>query len=78
MCRTQTTYKTYNTKNFMVGLRLDGAYGFFEHNEHGDEYGGGLWFEKGELVDYDGVYSLPNEVVDMLKERGINVALIEA
>ena len=33
----------------------------------------GLWVEKGELVDYDGVFSLPLEVVTVLREAGVRV-----
>lgn len=62
-----------HSKNFMVGIRGDGAYGFFEHVRLGDECGGGLWFEGKELVDYDGVYSLPPEVKDMLTNKGYKV-----
>jgi hypothetical protein len=37
--------KTINTKRFEVGIHTDRKHGWFEHHEHGDEYGGGLWFE---------------------------------
>lgn len=30
----------------------------------------GLWFDEKELVDYDGVFSLPHEVVVLLEELG--------
>lgn len=62
-----------HSKNFMVGIRGDGRYGFFEHVRLGDECGGGLWFENKELVDYDGVYSLPAEVSNLLISNGISV-----
>lgn len=29
----------------------------------------GLWFEDGELTDYDGVFSLPREAVELLREN---------
>ena len=52
-----------STENFTVLVDTDALYGYFEHNEYGDELGGGLWFDlAGELVDYDGVYELPKEV----------------
>ena len=68
-------FKMLHSKNFMVGLRLDGRYGFFEHVRLGDECGGGLWFENNgkELVDYDGVYDLPPEVRNLLINDGISV-----
>jgi hypothetical protein len=31
-------------------------FGYFEHEDYGDEWGGGLWFEGKNLIDYDGVY----------------------
>ena len=39
--------------------------GYFEHDDLGE--GGGLWFTDWELVDYDGVYELPEEVVKAIK-----------
>ena len=65
--------KTINTKRFEVGIHTDRKHGWFEHNEYGDECGGGLWFHDGALVDYDGVYELPREVIQALAEQGIDV-----
>ena len=47
--------------------------GYFEHEEYGDEYGGGLWFEGKNLVDYDGVFELPKEVIQALRDLGFYV-----
>lgn len=47
--------------------------GWFEHSELGDECGGGLWFEGMTLVDYDGVYSLPEDVIDACEMLGFNM-----
>lgn len=47
--------------------------GYFEHEEYGDEYGGGLWFEGKNLVDYDGVFELPKEVIQALRDTGFYV-----
>ncbi len=59
---------------FEIGIDEHAAYGYFEHEELGDECGGGLWFDKeGEklvLRDYDGVYSLPNDVIAAIEEMG--------
>lgn len=33
----------------------------------------GIWTEKNELVDYDGVMSLPKEAVELLRKNGIIV-----
>lgn len=40
----------------------------------GDHYAEiGLWFEGQTLTDYDGVFELPGEVIEMLEERGLTV-----
>lgn len=62
-----------HTKHFTIELSTDGQSGTFEHNDLGDECGGGLLFEDGELVDYDGVAVLPREVITALREHGIIV-----
>jgi len=74
---------TMQTANFEIGfgepednglLLYGNQYGWFEHNEHGDEYGGFLWFKDGELVDYDGISGyLPDEVLDALEAIGFDV-----
>jgi len=56
-------FMTYKTSKFDVNIDASQRYGFFEHHDLGDEYGGGLWFnENMKLIDYDGVYELPTEV----------------
>ena len=70
------TYKITKTKNFEVGINLLGSYGYFENNKYGEEVGGGLWFEDGALVDYDGIFELPLEVANELKNnRGVKVEI---
>lgn len=70
-----------NTKNFTVEIDTQANYGYFEHNTKGDECGGGLWFQavpmseaglekKVELIDYDGVFALPKEVITVLRTAG--------
>ena len=49
-------------------------FGYFEHEDYGDEWGGGLWFEGKNLIDYDGVYELPSEVIAGIRELGYVVA----
>lgn len=67
------------TKRFEVGIHdyTDGMlyrHGWFEHNDYGDEYGGGLWFQDDELVDYDGIAGyLPEEILDALEAEGFDV-----
>jgi hypothetical protein len=60
-----------------VGIKDEG-YGWFELYDTktgGEEWyaEGGLLFENGALVDYDGVFSLPPSVVDKLNEWGYDV-----
>ena len=71
--------KRIYTANFEVGLHdqadnMPYRHGWFEHNEYGDECGGGLWFHDGILYDYDGIGGyLPAEILDVLKAEGFNV-----
>lgn len=64
-----------STKNFTIALSPDTLYGYFEHNRLGDEYGGGLWFEKVptglKLADFDGTSHLPREIAERLSADGV-------
>jgi len=67
--------KTYHTQNFTIWIfpkdpRGGPKRGSFEHNELGEDWGGGLWFEGTNLTDYDGVSDLPKEVAKWLKGKG--------
>lgn len=67
-----------STANFTIKISPSTDYGYFEHNELGDQCGGGLWFAKAqvggrmicELYDYDGVEELPKEVATALLSNG--------
>lgn len=80
---------SYNfTKKIQVGkfeIQVDdhARYGWFEHEDLGDEAGGGLWFgyehdHYGErtsdtrlhLDDYDGMSCLPKQVTEGLRALG--------
>lgn len=37
-----------------------------------EDAGIGLWFNGKELVDYDGVFELPKEAIELLEEHGFN------
>lgn len=65
--------KKTETKKFTVEISTESQYGYFEHNVYGDELGGGLWFENNELVDFDGVFTLPVQVADAIIELGFRV-----
>lgn len=60
------------TKNFTVSMDEDEpGRGWFEHHKYGDEYGGGLWYDiySEVLIDYDGVFELPMEVISALRHE---------
>ena len=75
----ETKPKTRTMKYIVRLPEGENTYGSFElyDVESGGEefYGeGGLWFsEKGELQDYDGVFSLSDTILDMCEENGFNV-----
>lgn len=47
--------------------------GYFEHNELGDNCAGELLFDGLTLIDYDGVFELPKEVIQALRDTGFYV-----
>ena len=47
--------------------------GYFEHNELGDNCAGELLFEGNDLIDYDGVFSLPTDVIWAVRKLGFHV-----
>jgi hypothetical protein len=65
-----------------VGIHDHGESGWFEMYDEatggGDWYAeGGLWFDGKELVDYDGVYSLPQCICDCLRQNGFDPSYAE-
>jgi len=60
--------------NWEVKISPTTQYGYFENVKTGS--GGGLWFDGPELVDYDGVFELPKDVVDMLSGAGYDVYIV--
>jgi len=67
---------TIQTANFEIGfneLDVNGnRYGWFDHNERSNGYGGFLWFKGGELAYWNADY-LPKEVLDALETIGFDV-----
>lgn len=47
--------------------------GYFEHNELGDNCAGELLFEGKNLIDYDGVFELPTDVIWAVRKLGFHV-----
>ena len=60
-----------------VKIDTTAGYGYFEHDIRGE--GGGLWFTRlpgdtiWDLSDYDGVFSLPNNVAKAIEMGGHTV-----
>ena len=66
---TKYHFVDYETNQFTIGIDASHRYGFFEDNELGEDNAGGLWFnENMKLIDYDGVFELPSEVIRKLTE----------
>jgi hypothetical protein len=66
------------TANFDLYMTDDKFRGYFEHNELGEDCAGGLWFyhnDEGKLslLDYDGVFELPAEVIATMEELGYDM-----
>lgn len=65
-----------------VGVKKDGSSGWFEMYDKAtggaDWYAeGGLWFDDKQLVDYDGVFSLPPCVCECLRNNGYDTSYID-
>jgi len=65
------------SKNYTLYFTEDPCVYYFEHNRYGDNKAGHVWItyiqpeNKYYLLDYDGVYALPEEVINMLLRIGI-------
>lgn len=80
MTTTYTFDKAHTQGHYEVRIDTAAAYGYFEHDELGDESGGGLWFTRlGDgclsLTEYDGVAVLPEAVCHALRAQGVRVDL---
>jgi len=67
--------KGFRSGKFDIAIDEAARYGYFEHEDLGDECGGGLWFEENEdgkleLYDQDGTSSLPFSVATGLRKNG--------
>jgi hypothetical protein len=56
-----------------------GSFEMYDDETGGDEWyaEGGLWFVGKELVDYDGVFALPQCICDFLREHGFDPSYAE-
>lgn len=62
--------KVITVRKWETAIDQNAQYGCFEHDDYGE--GGGLWFEDDVLVDYDGVYELPLDVIEGIEKLGFN------
>lgn len=56
---------------------INWEYEFIDDEEEGGEEAIGLWFEGNKVVDYDGVFELPEEAIQMLVENGYDCEDVE-
>ena len=63
-----------STPLYTIEIDTKEGYGYFEHNKLGDEKAGGLWFDGLRLSDYDGVFSLPQQVHTALVNAGFDLS----
>jgi hypothetical protein len=68
-----------NTKSQMtININPEGkGYVLWEIDELEIEEGIGLWFQGNELIDYDGVFELPPELVKFLSQQGYDMTWAE-
>ena len=70
-----TIIKPNKQININIKIDLIKQYGHFEIYSSNNNYysEGGLWFADGMLIDYDGVYELPQTIKTQLKKWGFEV-----
>ena len=72
-----TEFKFENGTWVCICAGYEDGSGSWEHQSDEDDdetyYEGGLWFEGMELVDYDGIFELPEEVKLAIKDLGYKI-----
>jgi hypothetical protein len=70
----EQTMEVYDHGNGVLHISWDipGMNGGF-----GESVGIGIWSENKVVTDYDGVFELPKEAIDMLKELGYDTTEVE-
>ena len=53
-----------------------GCYELYDIESAGEQFyaEGGLWFKEKDLVDYDGIFALPDFIVEKLRDNGYTVS----
>lgn len=59
------------TSNYTIRLNFENNIHSFEHDIYGEDQGGSLKLDGDLLIDYDGVYSLPEEIINALEHEGV-------
>jgi hypothetical protein len=65
--------KKIQVGKYEIQISEDNTYGYFEHDDYGEDAGGSLTFENKVLEDFDGMMVLPLEVADGISKLGFNV-----
>jgi hypothetical protein len=48
---------------------------YFEHNTLGEDCAGHMWFDENKtLIDYDGVFELPQAVIQLMLDKGCDMS----
>ena len=61
-----------DSEHFKIRLADGNTRGWFEHKTLGDDCAGDLWFENSVLIDYEGIYLIPEEVLQSLEIHGFD------
>jgi len=69
-------YQKIKIGKYEIYIDAEKQYGYYEHDVFGEDMGGGLWFENNTLVDYDGLSTLPVEVIKGIQELGFELGLV--
>lgn len=63
--------KRIETSNYTIRLNFENNIHSFEHDIYGEDQGGSLTIDGDLLIDYDGVYALPEEIINALEIEGV-------
>jgi len=62
----------YETVNYYIWPTENSATYYFEHKRLGDDEAGRIWVKDNLIIDYDGVFELPKEILTALEGLGIH------
>jgi hypothetical protein len=81
-CTSFNYNRTIIAGEFIIEIDEQKKYGYFQHLELGEQVSGGLWFEDNNdeslrLVNFDGLFELPEIVMNALRVKGFDVSYIK-